>query len=271
MARREDTAPGHFAVLKAARRVWAVAAVHGEAARLDRLHALIWERLRDGDGLVYTGNILGRGEDPAGALDRAILFRRAVIARPRAIVEDVAFLRGAQEEMWSKLLQLQFAPNPREVLDWMLANGMAATLAAYGGDEAEGRDAARKGVMALTHWTQRLRGAQNARPGHSHLFAALRRAAYTDDGRLLFVNAGIDTARPLEAQADSFWWGGGRFGSMAEPYGGFLKVVRGYDPSHGGPARGPHAITLDGGCGFGGPLVAACIDAGGEVADWIEA
>jgi serine/threonine protein phosphatase 1 len=36
--------------------------------------------------------------------------------------------------------------------------------------------------------------------------SALRRAAYTDDGALLFVHAGVDPDRPLSAQSDSLWW-----------------------------------------------------------------
>ena len=33
--------------------------------------------------------------------------------------EDIVFLRGAQEEMFSKLLQLQIAPNPHEIIEWI--------------------------------------------------------------------------------------------------------------------------------------------------------
>ena len=29
---------------------------------------------------------------------------------------EIVFLRGAQEEMFSKLLQLQIAPNPQEII-----------------------------------------------------------------------------------------------------------------------------------------------------------
>ena len=36
---------------------------------------------------------------------------------------EIVFLRGAQEEMFSKLLQLQIAPNPVEIINWMLNMG----------------------------------------------------------------------------------------------------------------------------------------------------
>ena len=39
-----------------------------------------------------------------------------------------AYLRGSQEEMWHKVLQLQFAADPRGVLAWMLEQGLGTTL-----------------------------------------------------------------------------------------------------------------------------------------------
>ena len=42
--------------------------------------------------------------------------------------ESIVFLRGAQEEMFSKLLQLQLAPNPTEIIEWMFDHGVNETL-----------------------------------------------------------------------------------------------------------------------------------------------
>jgi serine/threonine protein phosphatase 1 len=260
-----------FAVLRRCRRIWAVAAIHGEADRLDALHDALAPRFAAGDRLVYLGNYLGRGAQVAATIDRLLEFRRALIAQPGMFASDVAYLRGSQEEMWQKLLQLQFAPNPREVLAWMLAQGVGATLAAYGGDAAQGAACAREGALALTKWTNALRAAMQSRPGHYLLMSALKRAAYTDDGGLLFVHAGIDPDRPLSAQSDSLWWGMGGFATLAQPYGGFAKVVRGFDRGHPGIEVGAYTMTIDAGCGFGGPLTAACLDPAGEIVDAIEA
>ena len=133
-----------------------------------------------------------------------------------------------------------------------------------------GMASAREGAVSMTRWTSALRSAMQGHPGHFQLMAALRRAAYTDDHRLLFVAAGIDPERPLSEQSDSFWWGADGFGRLDQAYGGFARVVRGYDPSHGGPENGPFSTTIDAGCGFGGPLVAACFLPGGDVDDLIE-
>lgn len=259
-----------FAVLHAARRVWAVAAIHGEAEFLARLHSALASRLQGGDRLVYLGNFLGRGPQIRQTLDELLAFRRWLIARPGSFAYDVAYLRGAQEEMWQKLLQLQFAPNPREVLNWMLTQGVGATLAAYGGDPQQGASHARDGAVAITRWSSGLRNAMQGHPGHFQLIASLRRAAYTDDNRLLFVAAGIDPERPLSEQSDSLWWGGSAFARLDHAFSGFSQVVRGFDRAGGGIKKGPFSITLDGGCGFGGPLVAACLTPDGEIGDLIQ-
>lgn len=271
MADYERSDRERFAVLRRARRVWAIAAIHGEAERLTSLHGVLAEAFEDGDCIVYLGNYLGSGADVIGTVDELLAFRRALIARPRVFAGDVVYLRGSQEEMWQKLLQLQFAPNPREVYDWMIDHGLGATLRAYGGDEKIGAATAREGALGITRWTQWLRAAMQARPGHYSLMSALKRAALTEDGKLLFVHAGIDPSRPLSAQSDSFWWNLGGFSRLAQPYAGFRCVIRGYDRRHGGLIEAAHTTSIDAGCGFGGPLLAACFDPDGNILARIEA
>lgn len=258
-----------FASLRQARRVWAVAAIHGEAGRLGKLHGILGQRLRPGDRLVYLGNYLGVGPDIVGVVDELLAFRRELLCAPGAEPEDIVFLRGAQEEMWRKLLELQFATAPAEVLEWMLGQGADATLAAYGGSAPEGWAVCRQGPLATTRWTGRLRAAMHACPGHDELMANLRRAAFTAGGELLFVHAGVDPHRPLTEQGDAFWWGNGYFDEMSEPYCGFRRVISGYDRKRR-PAHANKTIAaIDGGCGFGGQLNAACFDLTGAAVDWI--
>lgn len=273
-----------FATLRAARRVWAVASIHGEAAALNRLHRAMIPRLEPGDRLVYLGNLIGRGAAAAATVDTLLRFRSLFLARPDAFACDVVHLRGSQEEMWQKLLQLQFATDPRAVLQWMLDQGLAASLESYGIAPAEGLREAAAGPRQLTRWTGALRERIQARDGHWQLLGSLRRAAYTDRTNgsgagagggnlghgLLFVNAGLEPERPLEAQKDSFWWGGGGFAAIERPYGGYRRVVRGFCPQHPGLEVGDFTATLDAGCGFGGPLLAACFAVDGSLLDEIE-
>jgi len=231
-----------YAVLRRSRRVWAVASIHGEAEQLAALHRRLAERLQFGDRLVYLGNVLGQGRQVLKCVDEVLRFRAQVMARPFGFAGDVAILRGAQEEMWQKLLELQFAPNPREVFAFMRGHGLDATIAAYGSD------------------VEVLSGAQGNPV----------KAAFTDEGTLLFVNAGFDASKPLELQGDAFWWGGGAFIELREPYETYRRVVRGFDRRHGGLVESPYAVSLDAGSGFGGALLAACFSNDGVIVDRVE-
>ena len=138
-----------IARLRPGGRIWAVASVHGSATRLAGLAQQIVPKLQPRDVIVFMGNLVGSppgGEpaDVAATLDIALRLRRIVLARPGARACDVVFLRGAQEEMWSKLDQLHFAVNARDVLRWMLHHGIGATIEAYGG-----RDSVAEGLRAV--------------------------------------------------------------------------------------------------------------------------
>jgi serine/threonine protein phosphatase 1 len=245
--------------------------VHAEVDRLRELHRAIEDRLEPGDRVVYCGNIIGRGPDVAATLDEVLAFRNRFLTQARSFVCDIAYLRGSQEEMWQKLMQIQFATDPRGVLTWMLEQGIGPTLDAYGHTEAGARRAASSGAMQMTRWTTGLRQAMQARPGHYQIFSSLRRAAFTEGHELLFVNAGLDPSRPLDSQKDSFWWSSGAFSRIDAPYGGFQRVVRGYAPAHPGLVETPYTVTLDAGAGFGGGILAACLLPSGEIVEKLEA
>jgi serine/threonine protein phosphatase 1 len=260
-----------LACLRGAGRVWAIGAVHGEARRLAWLHDLIGERFAEGDRVVYLGNFTGHGEAVLATIDELLDFRRRVIGRHRGFACHVAVLRGAQEEMWQKLMQLQFAANPSEVLRWMADAGLAATLSAYGGELQQGFAAARDGPRTITRWTSALRSAMNAVPGHRMLFSALRHAAFTEGRGLLFVPAAVDPSRPIAAQGDALWWGSRDILDLERPFDGFRRVVRGVDRQRRGFVEGKFAVSLDGGAGRGGHLLAACFDIDANVLDTLEA
>src|SRR5512132_513594 len=112
------TGAAPIARLRDSGRIWALGAQLGDDGALESLaHALLL-RWRRGDTLVVLGNMLGPNGDPARTLDLLLLLRRRLMAANLAC--DVLFLRGAQEEMWHKLLRLQFAMAALAVLDWMV-------------------------------------------------------------------------------------------------------------------------------------------------------
>jgi serine/threonine protein phosphatase 1 len=257
--------------LRGARRVWAVGVIHGAARFLIRVHDQISERFQEGDRVVYLGNYFGHGDAVSATIDELLDFRRRVLARRHGFACDVTLLRGTQEEMLQKLLQLQFAPNPGEVLTWMVNAGIEPTVRAYGGDLRHGFAATRDGPRTITRWTSSLRASINAVPGHAMLLAALRHAAFTEEGGLLFVHAGVDPARRLAAQGDAFWWGRQDILGLAAPFDGFRRVIRGVDPERRGLVENQFAVSIDGGSGRGGHLLAACLAPDGAVVDRVEA
>jgi serine/threonine protein phosphatase 1 len=78
-----------------------------------------------------------------------------------------------------------------------------------------------------------------------------------DDGRRLFVHAGVDPRRPLEAQDDNdLIWIREPFLAATHDYG--RLIVHGHTPCLSGePDVRMNRLNLDTGAGFGGPLTAA--------------
>lgn len=263
-----------FADLGAPRRVWAVSAIHGELDRLYALHDGILPRLRAGDRIVYLGNYTGYGKQSRETVDELLTFRRLALSTPGVRPSDIIYLRGAQEDMWNKLLQIQFAQNPDMVFSAMLKKGLAATLESYGLAAHDGMRACVEGVLSLTRWSNRVRDQIRKNPGHDMFLTQHKRAAYTRaEARfpLLFVNAGVNPARPLELQGEGLWDAGEAFSGITEMYAPFEKVIRGYDPLHEGVRLNCVTASLDGGAGFGGKIVCAGMDSHGNMSELLHA
>ena len=90
---------------------------------------------------------------------------------------------------------------------WRRCGPMAAIPGGHGGG-AEGRSSSPAGQSV----------ARGQRRHPVTIICSPRwRAAFTEDGAVLFVSAGIDPTRPLPAQGDSFWWGARSGGSCPSP------------------------------------------------------
>lgn len=242
-----------FSNLGQPNKIWVLSAINGDIVRLVDMHRQLFEKVTPGDRLVYTGNYLcGPAARTAETIDEILYFRRTLLARPGMMAGDFVYLRGIQEELWNKLLHLQYQPSPVQLIEWMAVKypDMEKILASYGSSLNEGRRIAREGIISLTRWTSALKTEIRKHPGHDKLFSVMRRAAFTEhqtsnDNNILFVHAGLDPQLPLTAQGDNFWWASHQFSQMTVPYHPFKLVVRGFDPERRGVRVGPVAITLD--------------------------
>ena len=145
---------------------------------------------------------------------------------------EIVFLRGAQEEMFTKLLQLQIAPNPVEIVNWVFSHGVDKTLNSYGYSNDEVVNIASSGTVSISKWTSKLNEKLKEHPGHKEFFLTLKHAAYSSSKKILFVNRGVDITRPLSAQNDCFWWGYQNFSKIKNPYNTFVRIVRGYQSNN---------------------------------------
>jgi hypothetical protein len=261
-----------FAELGAPRRIWAVAAIHGEVDRLATLHDHLAGRFNVRDRIVYLGNYLGsESTTNTATFDEIMAFRAAVMSKSGVEPSDIVYLRGPAEESWQRLLRLQFAPNPTQALDRALASGVEGYLRLYGVSVNDTRSVARAGSITITRWTNQMRSLQRATPGHEALMCSMRRAAYTqvhaDQKKTLFVPAGFDSSRSLEDQGEALWWSSAPYRVAGRSQNAFNRIVRGFDSVNSGSVLDEAAVTLDGGCGRGGPLICGSFTSNGKLSE----
>ncbi|RKK04583.1 serine/threonine protein phosphatase [Pseudoroseomonas wenyumeiae] len=207
-------------------RVYAIGDVHGRDDLLARLHASIaadWAAAPAARAVVvHLGDYVDRGPDSPGVL-------RRIAGPPPVPGAESVTLRGNHEALMLDALA-PGAPAEAQFL-WQL-NGGRATLAAYRGHVPE-RDREILCGLALS-WRA---------------------------GDYLFVHAGIDPRKPLEAQTETdLVWTREPFLSWPEPLG--MVVVHGHTPAPRPEVR-PHRIGIDTGAVGGGALTCLVLEGDG--------
>ena len=222
----------NFVELKKSDKIWAIGSIHSNLKSFTSIKEFLLKNFEANDKLIFLGNVIGLGNNSKETLSSVIDLRFSLMSKFTLKPDSIVFLRGAQEEMFSKLLQLQLAPNPNEVVEWMFDHGVNETIKSYGFIEKEVKNIASSGTINITKWTTTLNKVLNKNPGHTQYFLNLKHAAYSNTKKILFVNRGVDITRPLSAQNDCFWWGFQNFSSINRPYKTFLRIVRGYESEH---------------------------------------
>lgn len=236
-----------FAHLGAPRRIWVVPAIHGTLNALDELHTRLFDVFLPADRLVYMGGYLGAA-NAAQTVSHLVSFRRRLIAKTGVFPTDIAYLRGAQEELFLSLRRLSYDIDMRRTYQWMLDKGLSQTLGAYGASNDQIQQATREGAAGMTRFASLMNDKMRALPGHEKFMTILRRAAVTENEKtghhILFVHSGLDPAKPLMDQKDSFWWEHKKFDQMTAAYAPFTKTVRGHDPEFGGLTQTDFSLSL---------------------------
>ncbi|MDC0037943.1 hypothetical protein OAJ30_04640 [Alphaproteobacteria bacterium] len=227
----------NFTEITKSKKIWAIGSIHSRHSALESIKKYLLEKFDKNDSLVFLGNVIGLGTESKNTLSSILDLRNNLMSKFCLDPEKIIFLRGAQEEMFLKLLQLQTAPNPHDIVKWMYEHGVDATIKSYGFNIEELLEVSMQGTMPISKWTSRLNSALLAQPGHNQYFSNLKHAAYTDTKKILFLNRGVDISRPLSAQNDCFWWGYQNFSNLNKPYSTFIRIVRGYKSSNNSKSK----------------------------------
>ncbi len=222
----------NFVEIKKSNKIWAIGSIHSNLKSFSSIKEFILNNFNANDKLIFLGNVIGLGNKSKETLSSVIDLRFKLMSKFKIKPESIIFLRGAQEEMFSKLLQLQLAPNPSEIIEWMFDHGVNKTINSYGFSEKEVKNISSSGTINISKWTTNLNNVLKKNSGHTEYFLNLKHAAYSYTKKILFVNRGVDITRPLSAQNDCFWWGFQNFSSIDRPYKTFSRIVRGYESQH---------------------------------------
>ena len=218
----------NFSEIKNCNKIWAIGSIHSRFESFNSIKKYLLDNFKKEDYLIFLGNIIGLGSKSKETLSSAIDLRNKLMGKFQLNPNRIIFLRGAQEEMFSKLLQLQIAPNPVEIVEWIFSHGVDQTVISYNFEPDQFRNIATQGTIQINKLTSKLNHQISITPGHKEFFSNLKHAAYSETKEVLFVNRGVDLSRPLSAQNDCFWWGYQNFSLIKKPYNTFKRVVRGY-------------------------------------------
>ena len=127
----------NFVELKNINRIWAIGSIHSNLSAFNSIKKFILENFNQDDVLIFLGNIIGLGQYSKETLSSVLNLRFKLMSKHTLKPDKIVFLRGAQEEMFLKLLQLQTAPNSKEILLWMYEHGVNQTIDSYGLDSNE--------------------------------------------------------------------------------------------------------------------------------------
>lgn len=223
--------------------IYTIGDIHGQADALDRALALIE---RDGGTqapVVFLGDYTDRGPDSARVLDRLIEGLEAG--------RNWICLKGNHDRFFEWFLSDPAHQDPylRVGFSWFhQALGGIETMASYGIDVHDER-------RLFEVWHE---ASEKVPAAHNAFLRGLKLFHLEDD--CLFVHAGVRPEVPLAAQTEEdLLWIRAPFADFREPHP--WLVVHGHTPVNR-PTHFGNRINMDGGAGYGRPLVPAVCEDG---------
>ncbi len=242
--------------------IYAIGDIHGQKSMLDQALGLIREDGGPDAQIVFLGDYTDRGPDSRAVVETLIAGRDEG--------RDWTFIKGNHDRFFTRYIREghQHDPRVKSGISWLNPRlGGTATLASYGltgephfnRDQPDGRERLERfdtAGAALT--SDELQAAAKAVVPDSHLTFLENLPLTHETDELLFVHAGLRLDLPLADQdpEDLLWIRDG-FLENPTPYG--KLIVHGHTaleyPRHHG-----NRVNLDGGAGFGRPLVPAVFE-----------
>lgn len=225
---------------------FAIGDIHGEASKLDALHAAILDRIAFENRparIVHLGDYVDRGPDSRGVIERVMELQTRF--RGHEAIEIVALLGNHEQLMFDA-----WAAGPGADDHAWMSQGGAETVASYGFHAAS--DVGWRDLVPKAHlrW-----------------IAGLPDMLHDATQKLAFVHAGIEPSIfPLCSDRVHLWTRSDRFfntdGWPSRPQLDGLIVVHGHTPQGFEPELTPRRINVDTGACFGGPLTAVMLKPG---------
>lgn len=242
--------------------IYAIGDIHGQKTMLDYALSLITKDGGQDAKIVFLGDYTDRGPDSRGVIDTLIAGTQA---NPNWVC-----LKGNHDKMFANFVRdgLEHDPHVKSGISWLNPRlGGSATLASYG---IEGQmhftSHAENTLECLTHfegnagWEDKealqALALQHIGAAHLDFLDTLPLVHETED--LIFVHAGLRPGLPINQQdPDDLIWIRDGFLESNHDFG--RLVVHGHTaldhPKHFG-----NRIDLDGGAGYGDPLVPAVFE-----------
>ena len=107
----------NFIEISKSKKIWAIGSIHSRNTAFESIKKYLLEKFEKNDSIIFLGNIIGLEKESKKTLNSVLDLRNNLMSKFCLDPEKIIFLRGAQEEMFLKLITLvsvsfEKFPNP---------------------------------------------------------------------------------------------------------------------------------------------------------------